>query len=83
MKENEIISTLDFKLLGATPYELAMHSLTRTTLKFDLDKKIYAYLEKICIYLSKMVVFDYELISNKTYALIAGALIFVAFKIIE
>ena len=60
-----------------------MHSLSRTTLKNDLDKKIYAYLEKICIYLSKMVVFDYELIQDKSYSLLAGALIFVAFKIIE
>ena len=60
-----------------------MHSLSRTTLKNDLDKKMYAYLEKICIYLSKMVVFDYDLISDKTHALVAGALIFVTFKIIE
>ena len=60
-----------------------MHSLSRTTLKNDLDKKIYAYLEKICIYLSKMVVFDYDLISDKNHALVAGALIFATFKIIE
>jgi len=30
-----------------------------------------------------MVVFDYELIQDKSYSLLAGALIFVAFKIIE
>ena len=40
-------------------------------------------MEKICVYLSKMVLFDYELIQNKSNSLLAGGLIFVSFKIIE
>ena len=44
---------------------------------------MYQYLEKICVYLSKMVLFDYELIQNKSNSLLAGGLIFVSFKIIE
>ena len=83
MKESEILAACNFHMIGGTPYELAMHCLTRTQLSQTLDKKIFAYLEKICIYLSKMILYDYELICTKSYSLLAGALIFVSFKIIE
>ena len=33
MKEYEIVQTLNFNLIGANPYELAMHALSTTTLK--------------------------------------------------
>jgi cyclin A len=69
-----------------------MHVLCKMNLKEQLDKKIYTYLEKICIYLAKMVLYDYDLINGrgkliffeiKDYSLLSGSLIFVAFKIIE
>ncbi len=78
-----MLNTIGFELIGATPYELAVHALCKANLKDVLEKKIYIYLEKICIYLSKMILYDYELICNKEYSLLAGSLIFVAFKIIE
>jgi hypothetical protein len=83
LKESEILAACNFYLIGATPYELAMHCLARTQLGEILDRKIFTYLEKICTYLSKMVLYDYDLIQTKSYSLLAGALIFVSFKIIE
>lgn len=47
-----------------------------------MDKK-YVELEKICVYLAKMILYDYDLISGYDYSILSGALIFVAFKIIE
>jgi hypothetical protein len=48
-----------------------------------LETKVYAYLEKICIYLAKMILYDYDLIYQKEFSLLSGALIYVAYKIIE
>lgn len=75
--------TLNFNIIGATPYDFVMHAITKMNLKETLDKKVYNYLEKICIYLAKMILYEYELISSKEYAILSGSLIFVAFKIIE
>lgn len=45
--------------------------------------KNYSYLEKVCIYLTKMAMHDYDLL-NYTHTLeLTCAIIFVAFKIIE
>lgn len=61
-KEAEILETINFELIGATPYEITMHTLYKTGLKDFFEPYIYSYLEKICVYLSKMILYDYELI---------------------
>ncbi|KRX09298.1 Cyclin-like protein [Pseudocohnilembus persalinus] len=83
-KEAEILSVLNFELIGSTPYEYVMMVLYKSGLRDSLEsKKNYDYLIKICIYLSKMILYDYDLVKDRQYSLLAGALIFVAFKIIE
>jgi len=82
-KESDILGAIQFNLIGATPYDIAMHVLCKLNLRECLEKKITTYLEKICIYLAKMILYDYELICQKEYGLLSGSLIFVAFKIIE
>lgn len=48
-----------------------------------LDSKHMLYLNKITLYLSKMVMFDVDLLSSYDYSTLAAASIYVAFKIIE
>ena len=82
-KESEILVAIDFNLIGGTMYDIWTHCLARMDLKESLDKKIFKYLQKICTYLSKMSLYEYDLICQKDYNLLSGSLIFVAFKIIE
>ena len=40
------------------------------------------YLQKVCVYLCKMVVFDIDILSSYNYSTLACASLYVAFKII-
>ena len=82
-KESEIMQAVNFSLTGATLYEFVSISLRSLGLKDITSKKCYNYLEKVCIYLSKMAMHDYELLNKQNSFELAGAIIFVAFKIIE
>lgn len=48
-----------------------------------MDEKHFKYLIKVCIYLSKMNMYDYELIKDESQQVLAVSTIYVAFKIIE
>ncbi|CAK85244.1 unnamed protein product (macronuclear) [Paramecium tetraurelia] len=69
-KESDILQTIGFDLVGGTLFDILL-------------EKNYKYLKKLCLYLSKMVLFDYEICGKYNYTLLAAALIFVAFKIVE
>mmetsp|Transcript_19074 Transcript_19074/g.2595 ORF Transcript_19074/g.2595 Transcript_19074/m.2595 type:complete len:102 (+) Transcript_19074:51-356(+) len=43
-KEAEILEVLNFEIIGATPYELTIHTLVKTGLKEMLETKIFSYL---------------------------------------
>jgi len=57
--------------------------LTNCFIESKLLDKNYKYLKKLCLYLSKMVLYDYEICGKNNYTLLSAALIFVAFKIVE
>jgi len=82
-KEMEIFSTLNYKMTNVTPYEFIMNALFQLKLKETMTPKLYEYLQKVCIYLVKASLHDYELISQQNYSELAAATLFVAFKIIE
>ena len=82
-KEGEILKTLEFNLSNATPFDFMMNALYQLNLQKILSDKLYDYLQKVCAYLAKMTVHDYDLLSQQTYSELAAAALFVAFKIIE
>jgi hypothetical protein len=82
-KEMEIFSTLEYKMTSTTPHEFIMNALFQLNLKETMTPKLYDYLLKVCAYLAKANMHDYELISQQNYSELAAATLFVAFKIIE
>ena len=82
-KEQEILEVLDFSLVNPTPNEFTMLAIQILNTKTEIQRKTKIYLEKVCVYLLKMVLHDYEIISKINYHIIAASTIFVAFKIIE
>lgn len=82
-KEMEIFMTLEYKMTNTTPYEFIMNTLFQLNLKNTMSSKLYDYLQKVCIYLAKANMHDYELISQQDYSELAASTLFVAFKIIE
>ena len=51
-------------LSTSTSYEFMMNSLYMLKLNEILDEKYFKYLVKVCIYLAKMNMYDYELLQN-------------------
>jgi len=82
-KEMEVFSTLEYKMTNVTPYEFMMNTIFQLNLKDTMSPKLYDYLLKVCTYLSKANMHDYELVSQQNYSELAAATLFVAFKIIE
>jgi len=82
-KEMEILETLEYKLTNPTIYEMITTILFQLDLKNRLPEKEQQYLEKVCTYLAKSVIYDYESLNNFDYSEISNSVIFVAFKITE
>ncbi|CAD8139646.1 unnamed protein product [Paramecium pentaurelia] len=82
-KESEILQTIGFDLVGGTLFDLYNLILTNCFIESKLLEKNYKYLKKLCLYLAKMVLYDYEICGKNNYTLLSAALIFVAFKIVE
>lgn len=70
-------------MVGATLFEIFNLCLQQMDLETKLGTKVFKYLENVCLYFAKMILYDYDLIQDKSYSLLTGSLIFVAFKIIE
>lgn len=60
--EREIMETLNHDLSTSTSYEFMMNSLYLLKLNEILDEKYFKYLVKVCIYLAKMNMYDYDLL---------------------
>ena len=58
------METLNHDLSTSTSYEFMMNSLYMLKLNEILDEKYFKYLIKVCIYLSKMNMYYYELLQN-------------------
>lgn len=79
--EVEILTTLNFNLLGTSPYDIAMQTLTLTGYQEKFTCQEFQYGHKICIYLSKMALYDYEFNKTSSYSLLAASVIYIIFKI--
>ncbi|KAL4488076.1 hypothetical protein ABPG72_009414 [Tetrahymena utriculariae] len=79
--EAEILNVLDFNLLGASPYEIAMQTLTLIGLQDKLKHEEFQYCHRVCLYLCKMVLYDYEYFKNIPYTVSAASIIYIVFKI--
>lgn len=82
LKEMEILSTLEYKMTNATLYEFIMNALYQLNIKETLSPKLYTYLHRVCLYLAKATVHDYEIINQQDYSTLAGAIISVGLKVI-
>jgi len=82
-KEGEILSVLGFNLVNVTAYEFVTNVLFQLGLKETMNKDLYDYLQRVCVYLSKANMYDYELTSQYSTCELAACTLFVAFKVTE
>jgi len=81
--EAEILHTLNFNLLGTSPYDIAMHALTLAGYQERFSTEEFSYGHKICVYLCKMALYDYEFNKTTTYSLLGASVIYIVFKIFQ
>lgn len=81
-KEQEILAALDFNIITGSLIEILAISYTKLSFE-DLNNKKKDYLEKICIYLSKMVLHDYDLLNEFEPLHLASGVLYISFKILE
>ena len=82
-KELEILEALDFNITGPTVYDYVLLLIHLIGLKSQLSEKKFNIFEKIVSYISKLVIFEYDIISNKNISSIAAGVLYVSFKILE
>lgn len=79
-QELEILENLEFDL--CYPNILKFVEVFLTEIKPDWGN-FGEFFSKIAIYLSKMVIYDYEILSKHKYSFLAAGVIIVAFKMIQ
>ena len=82
-QEAEICNQLDFNLSAVTSFDFAMNALAVINVEDKLSKKDMKYLIKVIIYLSKMNLYDYNMVKNSLKVYLGGATLYVALKILE
>jgi G2/mitotic-specific cyclin-B1 len=82
-KEMEILDDLDFEMMGPTFYDFVILLLHLTDIQSQVNEQTYDLFVSIVSYVSKLVVFDYDIISTKKVSLIAAGVLYVSFKIME
>ena len=82
-KELEILEALDFNVTGPTVYDYLILLLHLINIKSQLSPEKFLVFEKIVSYMAKLVIFEYDIISNKTISTIAAGVLYVSFKILE
>jgi hypothetical protein len=83
------MEVIGFNLIGVNHYELLEHLACKnifnsdiTDLKNTFGNLNFPYLKKVSLYLSKLVLFDIEIVTNYSSSTIACAILYLAFKII-
>jgi len=82
-KEGEILSVLGFNLVSVTSYEFITNVLFQLGIKDTMTTELYDYLQRVCLYLSKACLYDYDLINQYNTCELAACTLFVAFKVTE
>lgn len=79
----EILDDLDFEMMGPTFYDFVILLLHLIDVQSQVNEQKYDLFVNIVSYVSKLVVFDYDIISNKKISLVAAGVLYVSFKIME
>jgi len=82
-KETEMISALGFNCCPVTLLSFIELSLTHIYMKEVLPAKLNSHLEKLCVYIAKMVMHDYEIINKFSPSYLSGACIYISLKIVQ
>lgn len=82
-KEGEILKALNYNITSATLYDYLTNALYQLELKGTLGADMSEYLNKVCVYLCKANMYDYELMSQYSHCEMAACTLFVAFKVVE
>lgn len=82
-KELEMLESLDFNVTGPTIYDYVILLVHLNGVKQQLNEEKFLVFEKIISYISKMVIFEYEVISKQSISTIAAGILYVSFKILE
>lgn len=82
-KELEILEALDFDITGPSFYEYVILLLHLINLHKQVNQEQYELFTNVISYISKLVVFEYDIIANKNISLVAAGVLYVSFKILE
>ena len=74
---------MNFEICLATPYEFMTLYLHEMKLKKVLSAKLLKTIDKISLYLMKLVVYDYDLLSTYSYAELAAGVVYITFKVMK
>ena len=64
--EKDILNTLNFDISAVTSFDITMNALYLLKINETMSEKYFNYLVKVCIYLSKMNMYDYDLLNDYT-----------------
>ena len=62
--ETDIIKALDFDVSAVTSFDIIMNCLYVLKINEIMSEKYFDYLVKVCLYLAKMNLYDYDLING-------------------
>jgi cyclin B len=82
-KETDILQALNFECSPITILNFLELALETIKLREVLTEALYAHLVKLSIYIAKMIMHEYELLSKYTQSEFAVACIYIALKIIQ
>lgn len=82
-KETEMISALGFNCCPVTLLSFIECSLSHINMKEVLPARLNSHLEKLCVYIAKMVMHDYEIINKFSPGYLSGACIYISLKIVQ
>ena len=82
-QEADICNVLGFNLSAVTAFDFTMNALSLLKVEKSLSKKDMKYLIKVCVYLSKMVSYDYSLIKETSRCELGAATLYTAFKVMD
>lgn len=82
-READILYAIEFDLTSPTIFDLVLSTLNLLQLDAIIEPQHIAFFQKLYTYLSKLVCQEYRIMSVFSDATIAGAIIYVTFKILQ
>ena len=82
-QEAKICNILQFNLSAVTAFDFTMNALTLIQAEKLFSKSDMKQLLKICVYISKMCLYDYDMVKSTSNLLQGLGVLYVALKIME